>query len=86
MLQRTWPGRTVGNSAGDDKSLLVRRVRESRLELRKFLRELKKNNPSAVCSLQYDKLYVNHRCYVWSDVQGRVVEFTPVRNVYRKLF
>ena len=86
MLQRTCPGRTVGDSTGDDKSLLARRVRESRLELRKFMRELKKNNPSAVCSLQYDKLYVNHKCYVWSDVQGRVVEFTPVRCRNRKLF
>ena len=64
--------------------MLVRRVRESRLELRKFLRELKKNNPSAVCTLQYDKLYVNHRCYVWSEVQGRVVEFTLVRIRRRK--
>ena len=42
------------------------------------MREVKKNCPSSVCNLQYDKLYVNHRCYVWSDVQGRVVQYSPV--------
>ena len=57
-----------------------RKVRESRQELRKYMREVKKNTPSVVCQLQYDKLYVNHRCYVWSDVQGRVVPFSPVSH------
>ena len=42
------------------------------------MREVKKNCPSSVCNLQYDKLYVNHRCYVWSDVQARVVQYSPV--------
>ena len=42
------------------------------------MREVKRGNPSVVCNLQYDKLYVNHRCFVWSDVQGRVVPYTPV--------
>ena len=49
------------------------------------MREVKKNTPSVVVNLQYDKLYVNHRCFVWSDVQGRVVPFSPVRfniNLY----
>ena len=55
-------------------------MRESRQELRKYQREVKKNNPSAVCQLQYDKLFVNHRCYVWSDLQGRVVPHNPVRT------
>ena len=44
------------------------------------MREVKKNCPSSVCNLQYDKLYVNHRCYVWSDTQGRVVQYSPVSN------
>ena len=57
---------------------LSRKVRESRQELRKYMREVKRGNPSVVCNLQYDKLYVNHRCFVWSDVQGRVVPYTPV--------
>ena len=42
------------------------------------MREVKRGNPSVVTNLQYDKLYVNHRCFVWSDVQGRVVPYTPV--------
>ena len=54
--------------------LFSRRVRESRTELRKFMREVKKQNPAANVTLQYDKLFVNHRCYVWSDMQGQVVE------------
>ena len=45
------------------------------------MREVKRGNPSVVCNLQYDKLYVNHRCFVWSDVQGRVVQYTPVTLV-----
>ena len=65
----------------NDTDFLLRRVRESRVELRKFQREVKKHSPSSICSLQYDKLYVNHRCYVWSDIQGRVVEYTPVSQM-----
>ena len=57
--------------------MTVRRVRESRTELRKFMREVKKQNPAANVTLQYDKLFVNHRCYVWSDMQGQVVEHIP---------
>ena len=43
------------------------------------MRDLKKSNPAATCHLQYDKLFVNHRCYVWSEGQGKVVEFSQVR-------
>ena len=49
------------------------------------MREVKRGNPSVVCNLQYDKLYVNHRCFVWSDVQGRVVPYTPVTLVYSEI-
>ena len=59
-----------------DYSQNIRRVRESRQELRKFLREVKKNDPAAVVSLQYDKLFVNHRCYVYNTAEGKVVEHT----------
>ena len=44
-----------------DESSLSRRVRESRGELRKFMRQVKKQNPAANVVLQYDKLFVNHR-------------------------
>ena len=62
-----------GLSVTEDMS---RRVREARTELRKFMRDLKKSNPAATCHVQYDKLFVNHRCYVWSESQARVVEFS----------
>ena len=62
-----------GLSVTEDMS---RRVREARTELRKFMRELKKTNPAATCHIQYDKLFVNHRCYVWSESQAKVVEFS----------
>ena len=51
-------------------------MREARTELRKFMRELKRTNPAATCHMQYDKLFVNHRCYVWSEQQGKVAEFS----------
>merc|ERR1719220_2912948 len=65
---------------------MSRRIRESRQELRKFMRETKKTNPAAQCSLQGDKLYIDHKCYVWSDTQAKVVEHTlseeaPARSV-----
>ena len=43
------------------RHVFCRKVRESRQELRKYMREVKKNCPGTVCNLQYDKLYVNHR-------------------------
>ena len=37
------------------QSEVCRKVRESRVELRKFMREVKRHSPAAVLSLQYDK-------------------------------
>ena len=42
------------------------------------MRDVKRGNPSATLVLQYDKLYVNHRCFVWNDVQGKVTEHLAV--------
>merc|ERR1711892_432873 len=53
---------------------MSRRVRESRNELRKFMRDVKRGNPAARVVMQYDKLYVDNKCYIWNDVQGRVTE------------
>ena len=64
------------------QTFYFRRVRESRAELRKFLRDVKRQNPAANTVLQYDKLFVNHRCYVFSDIQGKVVEYSPVGPRY----
>ena len=64
-----------------------------RQELRKFMREVKRGNPTAAitlqvsyisfwyihcsiylitCVFQYDKLYVDNKCYVWNDLQVKV--------------
>ena len=72
--------RTVSSRMLLHPVFISRRVRESRTELRKFMRDVKKQNPAANILLQYDKLFVNHRCYVWSDFQGKVVEYIPVNR------
>ena len=57
---------------GEDMS---KRIRESRSELRKYMRKIKKTNPDATCFMQYDKLYVNNKIYVFNDLQGKVYKF-----------
>ena len=54
---------------GEDMS---KRTRESRSELRKFMRKIKKSDPNATCFMQFDKLYINNKIYVFNDLQGRV--------------
>ena len=51
---------------------LSKRTRESRAELRKHMRKIKKLNPDATCFMQYDKLYINNKIYVYNDLQGKV--------------
>ena len=53
--------------------LCVRRARDSRTELRRFMREMKMHDPEAVCRLEYDQLQINGRSYVWSDGVQAVV-------------
>ena len=53
---------------------MSRRVRESRQELRRFMREVRRVNPASVCNLQYDTLYVDKKCYKYSPLEGKVVE------------
>ena len=57
---------------------ISKRTRETRAELRKFMRKIKKSNPDATCFMQYDKLYVNNKIYVFNDLQGRVSVSCPV--------
>ena len=51
---------------------LSKRTRESRQELRKFMRNIKKRNPERHCLLEYDKLFVDHSVFVWNDIEGQV--------------
>jgi len=59
---------------------MSQQVRECRQEL-KFTREVKRGKPTAAITLQYDKLYVDSKCYVWNDSEGQVVEFDPGTEV-----
>ena len=47
------------------------------MELRNFLRDLKTKNPEVRYHLAYDKLYVEDKCFVWSESLGKVVMSTP---------
>ena len=55
---------------------LSRRTRESRAELRKYMRKIKRSDPAAATFIQHDKLYVNNKIFVWNDLQGRVRLFS----------
>ena len=51
---------------------LSKRTRESRQELRKFMRHVKRINPEKRCFLSYDKLYIDGKVFVFSEASGTV--------------
>merc|ERR1712079_20811 len=51
---------------------LSKSVREVRANLTKFMRAWKKQNPDSYCHLQFDKLYIDNRLYVWDKESGEV--------------
>ena len=51
-----------------------RRTKESKTQLRRFMRTVKMKNPEADCYLHYDLLYVDNCVYAWDDTQGKVVK------------
>jgi len=55
---------------------LSKRTRENRTELRKFMRQVRKANPEKNCFLQYDKLYIDSKIFVYNEILGQVVEHT----------
>ena len=60
---------------------MTRQTKDKRNELRNFMRDLKRKNPSTKYYLAYDRLYVEDKCYVWSDAEKQVIETaekTPV--------
>ncbi len=36
--------------------------------------QVKKANPEKVCYLEYDKLYVDSKIFVWNEALGQVIE------------
>ena len=53
---------------------MSRSTRDTRRELERFMREVKRNNPGAAVRLDYDKVEVGTRSYVFSVEEGRVIE------------
>ena len=51
---------------------LSKRTRETRQELRKYVRHVKRINPEKRCSLQNDKLYIDGKVFVYSEASGAV--------------
>ena len=50
------------------------RTKESKTQLRRFMRTVKMNNPEADCSLHYDLLYVDNSVYAWDEKMGKVLK------------
>ena len=48
-----------------------RKTRESRQELRKFMRHVKKSAPEKRCFLQYDKLFIDGKVFFYNEVTGK---------------
>ena len=53
---------------------LSKRTREARQQLRKFMKKVKKNRPDKHCFVQYDKLFIDGRVFMYSEKAGRVIE------------
>ena len=52
---------------------MSRKTREARQELRKFMVKVRKSNPEKRCFIQYDKLFIGGRIYMYSQEEGRVI-------------
>ena len=37
------------------------------------MRQVKRQNPEKTCFLEYDKLYVDHKPYVWNEVNSNII-------------
>ena len=52
---------------------MSKKTREARQELRRFLVKVKKMSPEKKCSIQFDKLYINGRIFMYSEQDRKVV-------------
>ena len=62
-----------------------KKTRESRQELRKIMRQVKKNNPERSCFLQYDKLFIDGKIFMYSEVSGEVEELAVTNPTEDKI-
>ena len=49
------------------KEDICMRTKESKIQLRRFMKTVKMNNPKADCTLHYDLLYVDNSIYAWDE-------------------
>ena len=42
--------------------------------LKYFSFQIKRVNPEKACYLEYDKLYVDSKIFIWNDALGQVIE------------
>ena len=63
--------------------LSVRSTRGTRRELERFVREVRRSNPGARVKMDYDKVEVGARSYVFDCEEGRVVQREQVRIGFR---
>ena len=59
---------------------LSRKTREARQQLRKFMREMKRNSPEKKSFIEQDKLYVDGRVFQYNETEGKVVEQKETRK------
>ena len=60
---------------------ITKQTRDKRSELRNFLRDLKVKKPGLRYNLAYDKLYVEEKCFQWSEAERKVVIIEESRPV-----
>ena len=65
---------TMGRSSVSVTEDFSQKTREARQELKKFVRQVRKINPEKRCLVKYDKLFIDGKMFVYSEVEGRVIE------------
>lgn len=58
-----------------------KRVRERRMHLIQFAKEVRKRRPDTRFNMQYDKLYVNNAAYVYNEETGEIEMLSQVDSV-----
>ena len=53
---------------------LSKKTREARLELRKFMREVKRKSPEKNCFMEQDKLFIDGKIFIFCQEKGQVLE------------
>ena len=73
--------RNLGFTVTED---LSKKAREARLELRKYMREVKRKNPEKHCFIEQDKLFIDGNIYTFSQSSRAVVEFRNQQKTWNK--